>query len=117
MLTPQQKTLIASWMQAWAADDETAAERVNDFLKATGVWAFQAASGYPTVNHWYNGPIEPGMQFHWRPELSNEWCKVTRVVPVDGDEPRVFTVTKDGKEAWNDESHFRASVVEAGRKA
>ncbi len=113
-MTDEQKTLILMWISAWGADDRNAQERVNLNLKTTGLWAYESGSGFPTVGHWYNGPIKPGMLFRWNPDQSNQRCRVTRVV-TGGDEAMVWSVdSAGGPEVYNEESHFRSMVVPLG---
>lgn len=121
-MTAEQKKLISEWMLAWAADDNSTKDRVNARLKSTGIWAYEAGSGMPTVEPWYNGPIKPGMKFIWNPDSRTpQPCRITRITAGDV-EPMVWSVAVftlpanvnlDEKEVYNEESHFRSMAVPA----
>lgn len=105
-------------MAAWATDDDSARERIGKALKATGLWAYEAGSGFPTIGNWYNGPIKPGMRFLWNPDASEERCRVTRI-STGADEPMVWVVSLDRPgigEVYNEENCFRSKAVPIGRK-
>jgi hypothetical protein len=113
-MSPEQKRLIAEWMRAWAIEDDAAQERLNKELNALGLWAYESGHSMPTVGHWYNGEIKPGMRFAWNPEKSDVTCKVTRVTQGNS-EPFVWCLASDcDRQVYNEESHFRSMVVPIG---
>jgi hypothetical protein len=72
----------------------------------------------PVLESWYNGPIQVGMKFVWRPGTeTEEVVRVTKIVTEHHEhDPVIFTDTLRGSskgkpDIFNDESHFRGSVV------
>lgn len=109
-MTTEQKTLIARWISAWAIGDERSQKESNVALKETGLWAYEAGSGFPTIGSWYNGPIKPGMRFIWDPDGTRQPCRVSRVTN-QADEPWVWCINPTGEpDIYNEEEYFRSKV-------
>lgn len=114
--TPVVKRLFGRWL---LTENESEREEINVLMKSQGFHAYEDGEGYPICSHWWNGPITKNNKFFWNPRTSSEGhleCRVTRIT-TEGKEPMIWSRvwgTRD-KEVPNEESHFRACAVEAGR--
>jgi hypothetical protein len=117
---PEAARLFAEWILDTAAKmPEVSIEALERRIKSLGFHAYMHPSRQmPVIESWYNGPIQVGMKFVWRPGTeTEEVIRVTKIVTEHHEhDPVIFTDTIHGPsrgnaDIFNDESHFRGSVA------
>jgi hypothetical protein len=102
---PEAAKLFAQWILATVAEmSEGYLEAVEHRLKALGFHAYMHPSHQmPVLESWYNGPIQVGMKFVWRPGTeTEEVVRVTKVVTEHHEhDPVIFTDTLRGSSKGN----------------
>jgi hypothetical protein len=117
---PEAARLFAEWiLETVAKMPEGSIAALERRIKSLGFHAYMHPSSQtPVLESWYNGPIQVGMKFVWRPGTeTEEIVRVTRIATEHHEhDPLIFTDTIQGPSKakagiFNDESHFRGSAV------